>query len=179
MARLRARSAGEGLLPIEVAGATLGQVDPGAITSVMPYDGQAGAVDAALRGALGVGLPGPGGSEAAGEIRAIWTGRGQAMVLGAPVSVPGAALTDQGDGWTVLRLEGVEAEAVLARLCPVDFRVRAFAEGSVARTLLQHMNVIVLRSGAQRFDIMVFRSMTRTAVHDLRVAMESVAAQKS
>jgi len=37
----------------------------------------------------------------------------------------------------------------------------------------------ITRTGANAFDIMVFRSMAVTAVHELGVALRSVAAQDS
>jgi sarcosine oxidase subunit gamma len=39
------------------------------------------------------------------------------------------------------------------------------------------MMASITRIGAQSFQIMVFRSMARTLVHDLKTAMEAVAAR--
>ncbi len=74
-----------------------------------------------------------------------------------------------------MRLAGPGTEAVLARLVPVDLRSSVFAEGQVARTGLNHMMAILLRTGDQSFDIMVFRSMAVSAVHELGQVMEAVA----
>lgn len=40
-----------------------------------------------------------------------------------------------------------------------------------------HMSVSITRTGPAAFRILAFRSMARTAVHELSRAMESVAAQ--
>lgn len=177
MARLLERGPAEGMLPVEAGGVTLSEHAPEAITSVAPLRGRAQDVSDHLMAAVGVDFPKPGHATGSDEVRAVWTGPGQALVMGPPVTVEGAALTDQSDAWVVLRLDGAASEDVLARLVPVDLRRETFRQGRTARTLLGHMTCSVTRVGAQSFEIMVFRSMARTAVHELRRAMEHVAAR--
>jgi len=85
---------------------------------------------------------------------------------------------DQSDSWAVVRLQGAAAQAVLARLTPLDIRSTVFKRGHTARSSLQHMNVSITRVGLQAFEIMAFRSMAKTLVHDICCAMRSVAAQR-
>ena len=110
--------------------------------------------------------------------RIVWTGRGQAFLIGAepPKGLEGAAaLVDQSDGWAGLRLEGPAAADVLARLVPLD--LRAMAVGSCARSLLGHMALVLMRPEAEAFEMLVFRSMARTAVHEIDTAMRQLAAR--
>ncbi len=51
-----------------------------------------------------------------------------------------------------------------------------FEVGHTARTLLQHMACSLTRVAENRFEIMVFRSMAKTAVHEIETAMRTVAA---
>jgi sarcosine oxidase subunit gamma len=179
VARLIAKPPLEGLLPVSVPGATLEEVVLDHATLIAPYRGKERAVSAALK-ELGLGFPAPGKTAQKGEARILWWGRGQALLIGAapPAALDGlAALTAQADGLAALRLEGALAEAALARLVPVDLRARSFPEGATARTMLFHMTSSVTRVGASAFEILVMRSMGRTAAHDLTVAMKSVAAQ--
>ncbi len=174
MADLAARSAGAGRFPIEAGDARATEIVPEGLWSVTPLKGRAEAVGEALP----CGWPGPGRVVEGGGARAIWFGREAAMVTGArPGGLDGlAAVTDQADAWVVVRLSGPAAEDVLARLVPIDLRVRAFPEGSAARTLLGHMSVGILRaSGA--FEILAFRSMAGTLAHELGRAMRAVAAR--
>jgi sarcosine oxidase subunit gamma len=110
----------------------------------------------------------------------LWSGIGQAMLLG-PVADPidGVAMTEQSNSWAMLRLEGEGARDVLARLTPLDLRPSAMAVGHTARSLLGHMNALFHRSGEDAYDILVFRSMTASAVHDLTRAMRGVAARSA
>lgn len=179
MPRLIAKSALSGVEPLAAGGMLLSEADPGPLTLIAPYDGQTAAVAAHL--GLEDGFPPPGriAPLPAGGRLAFW-GRGAFMLIGA--DPPGglaarAAVTDLSDGWACLRLEGRGADAALARLVPIDLRPAAFGEGAAARTLLFHMTCAILRAGPEAFEIFVFRSMARTAWHDLSVAVRSVAAQ--
>lgn len=176
MARLVALSPCAGLLPLTAGSVTLSEVLPEAITSVASLAGREAAVSAALQASVGAEFPAP-NRWTGGATRIVWTGPGQAMVLGPRVTPEGAALTDQSDAWAVMRLDGTGAEAVLARLVPLDVRRAHFPEGHAARTLLHHMTCTLMRVEAAAFEIMVFRSMAATAVHHLETAMRSVAAQ--
>ena len=162
--------------PIAVEGARATELALHGLWSVMPYRGRADAVGRALP----CGWPEPGTVAEGGGARAIWFGREAAMVTGArPEGLGGlAAVTDQSDAWVAVRLDGPAAEAVLARLVPIDLRERAFPEGAAARTLLGHMTVSILRAGGG-FEIRAFRSMAGTLAHELERAMRAVAARAS
>lgn len=181
MVDLVALSACEGLLPLSIGKVTLSEVVPEAMTSVAPFKGQDKATSAALKSAHGMALPAP--NRATGKVgaRAIWLSRGQVMLVG-PVPdarlAKHAALTDQTDAWAVVRLEGAGIEDVLARLVPVDVRISTFKRGHTMRSDLMHMMVSVTRVGERAYQIMVFRSMAETLVHDLKSAMEGVAARR-
>ena len=178
MTLLVARAAAEGLLPITRGTVTLTELQPPAITAIAPFRGREAAVSKALKSVAGVGFPKPNRVEAKGQVSCLWSGRSQAFLIGpAPGPIDGAAVTDQSDGWALLRLEGAAACDVLARLVPLDLRPAAFPAGAAARSLLFHMPLAIFRSGPDSYGLMVFRSMAATAVHELDTAMRSLAAQ--
>lgn len=177
MAELLATPATAGLVPLTHGPLTLADAAPARITSVAPLAGQGAALDAALA-AMGLGWPAPNRQIAGPSGRIVWAGAGQAFLLDAdPAPLAGlAALTDQTDAWATLRLTGPAVADVLARLMPVDLRPAAFGDGAALRTALGHMMAVVMRAG-DGIEIMVFRSMARTAVHELAAAMSAVAAR--
>ena len=59
--------------------------------------------------------------------------------------------TDQSDSWAVLELSGPQSRRVLERICPVDLAPDQFAVNAVTRTVMEHLGVIVLRTGADTF----------------------------
>ena len=166
-------------LPMTSGRCTLsaGAADP--LFSVAPFVGQAKAMAKALK-PLGLTFPAPGTVSAKGLARLAWAGRGMAFLIGAEPPAPladCAAVTDQSDGWSCLTLQGAGAEDVLARLITIDPRLAAFAVGTCAKVMLNHMQSLILRTGADSFDILVFRSMTRTAAQELHHAMDTTAAR--
>ncbi len=179
MVKLASLTPAEDKLPISIGDVTLSEVVPEAITWVAPFKGQQDEVSKTLLSETGCGLPGPNGVTRSDTATVIWVAPGQALVLGAPVTPKGAAVTDQSDGWACLRLSGEPSREVLARLTPVDLRDTAFPVGATARTLLGHMTASITRLEHATWEIMVFRSMTRSAIHDLSRAMKGVAARAS
>ena len=163
-------------LPVTCGGATLSEWLPGRMTCIAPYDGASAKADKALK-PLGFSCPSPNGMHGDAP-RIVWTGRGQAFLIGAepPKGLDAAAaLVDQSDGWAGLRLAGPGAADVLARLVPLD--LRGMAVGTAARSLLGHMALVLMRPDAQAFEMLVFRSMARTAVHEIDTAMRQLAAR--
>ncbi len=177
MAKLLAKSPAHGLLPVIRGTLKLSDFAPVSIISIAPFQGQEAIVSKALKAAVGIEFPAPNRSRTKDEVRLIWSGLGQAFLLGARIDIKGAALTDQSDAWTCLALQGKGAADVLARLTPLDLRDSQFQIGHAARSLLGHMNALFVRSDADRFEIFVFRSMAQTAVHEMIRAMDSVTAQ--
>ncbi len=175
--KLEANSPLAGLLPLKIGKVVAEEMVPGAITSVSPFAGKDAAVSKALKAQIGAALPEVGQTTGDAHKRVVWAGRHQFMVLGAAVEpIKGAAMTDQTGAWACAALEGETARDVLARLVPIDLREGAFPEGAAARTLVGHMPAVLMRTGPEGYGIMVFRSMARTLAHDLKEAMESVAA---
>lgn len=180
MPSLIEKSACDGLLPLVAGAVNLSEAAPVRITSLAAFAGRNHACAAALK-ALGLDWPEPGRAVTKGDAACLWSGRNQALLIAAdPAGLAGiAALTDQSDGWTRMRLEGAGAEAVLARLVPLDLGARAFPTGSVALSGLNHMRMVLHRSGREGFAIMVFRSMAATAIHEIGTAMSALAARAS
>lgn len=178
MAKLTPKSAADGLLPLTVGDVSLTEASTRQIWSIQPYPGS----EAALHGALPNGFPAPNRTSGKEGARLLWSGRAQAFWIAdsAPDAALAAhgALTDQTDAWCVLRLEGVGSADALARLTPLDLRPSQFKRGHTARSLVGHMAAQITKL-PKGFEVMVFRSMAGTAVHELQVAMQSVAARRA
>ncbi|WP_168219870.1 sarcosine oxidase subunit gamma [Pseudotabrizicola formosa] len=161
-----------GLPPLTHAGTTLAEAALPQITAIAPFPGQSAAVGTAL----GLTFPAPNCVTEAGEARLVWAGRDLAFLLGkaAPEGLP-AAVTDQSDGWVALTLSGPQAVQVLARLVPLD--LRDMPRGQAARTALNHLPLVLIAEGEGAFTLLTFRSMARTAWHEIGEAMEKLAAR--
>jgi methylglutamate dehydrogenase subunit D len=74
-----------------------------------------------------------------------------------------ASVSEQSDGYAVLRLAGPEVRGTLARLVPVDTHATAFPTGRVAVTVAAHIGMVLWRldddaEGSPVFEIAVPRS---------------------
>lgn len=170
MARLIALTPGADLLPISEGGIALTEVVVDRLFSVAPFHGKNKATSDALKAQCGAALP------AVNRRRetATWFGHGTWIVAG-DVTLDGlAAVTDQSDAWVVIAVTGAGVEHVLARLVPVDLRRAVFKKNHVAKTMLGHMSVTIIRTGPAAFEIMAMRSMAATLVHELEVAVRGV-----
>lgn len=173
-----AKTALEGRPPLDVAGTVLMELDHGPIASIQPFPAQEKAVAKVLK-PLGFGFPAVNSFIAKDGALMVWSGREQAMLIGVdcPDFGKAAAVTDQAGAWVTLSLSGAMAVEALARYVPMDLRLSAFAVGAAARTPLYHMSMILLREADDGFRVMVFRSMARTAWHEIEVALKSLAAR--
>lgn len=180
MIELHTRTPLDGMAPLGIGQVTLSEVDLGRLTSLAPWRGQGKALSKALKAAHGMTAPAPNRATGREGARAIWFGHGMILLAGPapdPSLAEHAALADQSDAWACARLEGRDAARVLARLTPLDLRPDIFKRGNTARTDLRHMAGSITRLNDEAFLIMVFRSLGRTLGHDLRRAMEGVAAR--
>jgi len=179
---LQARSASDGTgLPF-----TLGHIKIAAhtptIISVAPFKGQGMAVGAALKRATKLTLPAVGGVAFHKDMRALWGGQGQWFILGGNVETlektlkGSAAVSDQSDAWAVFSVIGHDANAVMARLTPLD--IAGLKIGQTARSEFAHMMAgITPVSGG--YEIMILRSFAKTAVQHTISAIQMLVAQKA
>ncbi len=170
MPKLIAKTALQGLAPAIHANTTLTEAVLGQITSIACFPGQRAAVSAAL----GQDFPAPNTHRDG----LCWTGPDQAFLIGRPAPDLGglAATTDQSGGWAALRLTGDVAAEALMRLVPLN--LHRMEPGAAARAPLGHMQMVLL-SEAEGFLILVFRSMARTAWHEIEAALKMMAARKA
>ena len=185
MARLIATDALDGArLPVARGAARLEALDPGPIVWIAapPGDGARKRLSEALSRQTGTALARPGRMRGRAGARCLWFAPGEALFLGGdvaqlrPLESIGAVVADVSDAWAALRLSGAASRDVLARLVPLDLRARAFRQGDCARTLLRQIPVVLFRTGASRFDMLVARSFALSAHDDLCAAMARVSA---
>lgn len=88
---------------------------------------------------------------------------------------PAGYVTDQSDSWAMLRIAGAGVRAALERICMLDLDDAAFPEGRVARTVMEHLAVIILRDGPDSFLLMSPRSSARSFLHAVELSIENAA----
>lgn len=79
--------------------------------------------------------------------------------------------TDQTDVWVVLEISGAGALAALERLCPIDLHDSAFPVGASARTVMEHMGALILRTGEDSYILMSASSSAGSFAHAVELSM--------
>ncbi|MBX2880694.1 MAG: hypothetical protein KTR32_12205 [Granulosicoccus sp.] len=86
-----------------------------------------------------------------------------------------AYYTDQSDSWAIVSIKGALCLPALQRLCPVDISPESFSSSSVARTLMEHLSVIIEQPANNHFRLYSARSSANDFAHALCTALQSVA----
>ena len=174
MLKLISKSPLNGMKPIKVGSLVLSEITSVNMFTIQPFKNKTKTVSKELKKLFHLELPGDGKSLVAKDNTIMWIGMGQYLFLGNKVESISAAITDQSDAWTVVELAGIDSSDVMDRLCPVD--VRSMEVGDVIRSLLGHMATIVRKTDLG-YELMVFRSFSKTLVHEIEGSMKSIAAQ--
>lgn len=166
-------------------GVTLAETQPGSIVQLAAWRGEEGALISAIRDVTGLALPdGAGGGVATETKAAFGFAPGKFLVAdqdeGLAASFAGAVgpgtgtITDLSHGRTAIRVGGPKAEWVLAKFFAVDFSLPAFSLGSGVSTVHHDIFAQIQRTGADQFDVYVFRSFARSFWNSLCHASEEV-----
>lgn len=166
-------------------GVYLSETQPGSIVQVAAWPGQTPALVAAIGKATGLPL----GAEpragaftadkaafgiAPGAFLVVDQAEGLSARLLAEVSMEIGTVTDLSHGRTALRIEGAKAEWVLSKFFALDFSVAAFPVGEARSTSHHDVLAQIQRTGDDRFDLYVFRSLARSFWTALCHASEEV-----
>lgn len=156
-------------------GVALEEVRGLAIVSIAVPQGGSDALAKALPDAYGAALPKAGETSRSndGQIRFLGMASDQIFAIfdhGEPdaVAVISEKLADaayytlQSDNWVALRISGPKSRAALERICPIDLAPSAFPEGRVARTLMEHLGVIIWPDDADSFFLISASSSARS-----------------
>ncbi len=150
--------------------------------------GQDAAAKKAIKAAYGVALPEVGHtiSTKDGAILLVRLSLDQGFVLFAhptPDAEPhvsrllkGAVYTtDQTDVWAALGLSGPRSRTVLERICPIDLHPGAFAEGAAARTSMEHLGTLIIRTNADTFLLLSASSSAKSFLHAVETSIHNTA----
>jgi len=84
--------------------------------------------------------------------------------------------SDQSDGWVMVAIAGQQSRTALARICPLDLHKESFVEGAVGRTVMEHLGVIIYRSGPDEFIILSPRSSALSLLHAIETSALNITA---
>ncbi|MCT8997004.1 sarcosine oxidase subunit gamma family protein [Chelativorans intermedius] len=163
-------------------GVQLAEVTPPAIVEAAAWPGQKEALARAVAGATGLALSALPNAGAVGEqATAFSIGPHRFLVTGGDdltarlteaVPLETGTLTDLSHGRIALRVAGPRAEWVLSKLFAIDFAAAAFPVAEGRATAHHDVLAQIQRTGPDRFDLFVFRSLARAFWESLCAASE-------
>lgn len=174
--------------PAAYEGIQLSAFQPPAIASMATPNGGADALAAALQSAYDIETPSVGRAALSAKDSAMFLrlAQDQMFVLfmppaggkpTAPLSTAlgdTAYLTDQSDSWAALRIEGPRSRAALERICPLDLAPGNFPPGTVARTVMEHLGVIMLCEAVDKYLLLSARSSADNFLHAVETSARNV-----
>lgn len=171
---------------ITYAGIELSAPKDLAIVSIALPLGKEADAEKAIKSAYGANLPQPGKSVRCKDgSRLVRLGPDQAFVLFTNDTPDAESIvskllkgkaytTDQTDVWTALSIEGPQCRAALERICPVDLHETAFAIDDAARTVMEHLGVLIIRTDEDAFLLLSASSSADSFLHAMEVSMHNV-----
>jgi sarcosine oxidase subunit gamma len=164
----------------------LSETRPGSILQLAAWPGQEKKLIAGIRTVTGLALPDGAGAGSTDGVRSVFgfapgkftvvdEAEGLAAAFAGVVVTPAiGTLTDLSHGRTAIRIHGPKAEWVLAKFFAIDFALPAFPIGAGRSTMHHDVFAQIQRTGADQFDIYVFRSFARSFWKALCHASEEV-----
>lgn len=131
---------------------------------------------AAIKSTYGLSMPSPLKSTADAKTRLLMTQPDQLFALtrrGANTPID-AYITDQTDAWVLLELSGPASRTALERICQIDLDPDAFQKNQMARTTMEHMAAIIIRTGTDTFILMSASSSAASFQHAVELSVKHV-----
>jgi len=160
--------------------------DIGKISIAIPIQGQQ-QVEKALAALFGVTMPAVGKSLLSDDqtARIIRLGNDQLLVMlfdkqRDPKSFLTAKLgdtgylTEQTDSWVALEICGARSRQALQRICMTDLHPDVFLINDIARTLMEHLGVLLIRNGEDSYVLMSASSSAKSFLHAIVTSIRNV-----
>ncbi|MGB3315649.1 MAG: sarcosine oxidase subunit gamma [Albidovulum sp.] len=155
-----------------------------AIVSLALPRGGEDAAEKAIKTAYGTALPVPGRYVTAkdGAARLVRSSPDQGLII-FPHPTPDAErvvaaklkgkvyTTDQTDAWVAVEVSGPATRQVLERICPLDLSTGSFGPDMAKRTVMEHLGVLILRTGEDAFLLLSASSSAKSFLHALATSV--------
>ena len=156
------------------------------VSFALPMGGE-GPAKTALKSAYGVAVPEVGQSALSkdGKARLVRASTEQGFVIFThptpdaesvvSKAIKGKAYTtDQTDVWCGLEVSGASFRVALERICPIDIDPDAFAEGAAARTTMEHLGTLIIRTHGDTFLLLSASSSAQSFLHAVETSFHNV-----
>lgn len=162
---------------------TLTETQPGSIVQLAAWPGQEDAMRAVIKTVTGLAVdaaPGSGTVDESSSAITFAPGRwliidqieGVGETFREQVGADLGTVCDLSHGRIAIAVEGEKAERLLSKFYALDFSLAAFPVATAKSTAHHDVFTLIQRTGADRFDLYVYRSFARSFWHLLCASAE-------
>ena len=83
-------------------------------------------------------------------------------------------ITEQSDAWSGIRVSGQDVISCLERICPINLSIDAFGINCFARTAMEHLNTIIIRTKKNEFELFSASSSAQSFLHAVKASAQNI-----
>ena len=83
-------------------------------------------------------------------------------------------ITEQSDAWSGLKVSGKQVIECLERVCPINLSIEAFKLNSFARTVMEHLNTIIIRNKRNEFELFTTSSSEKSFLQAIETSAKNI-----
>jgi sarcosine oxidase subunit gamma len=172
---------------LDLGGVCLRVIIGKAVVSVAVPKGGMAALNSAMKKAYKLDMPKAGHSTTshAGSTRLVFTAPDQFfLIFDEPLvdtianvrkQIGGAGyLSCLSDSYVIVKISGAACREALERICPIDLDDKAFPLDMAARTVMEHLGVMIIRDTSDSFILMSPRSSAGSFLHAIEVSVRNL-----
>ena len=83
-------------------------------------------------------------------------------------------VTEQSDAWSGIKVSGQNIISCLERICPINLSIDAFGINCFARTAMEHLNTIIIRTKKNEFELFSASSSAQSFLHAVKTSAQNI-----
>ena len=83
-------------------------------------------------------------------------------------------ITEQTDAWCGLRVSGANIKECLIRICAIDISIEQFPVNAFAKTIMEHLGTIIIRSQPLEFELFSASSSAQSFLHAVETSARNI-----
>ncbi len=83
-------------------------------------------------------------------------------------------ITEQSDAWVGIKISGESSYSCLERICPLDLSSDAFAVNTAVRTLMEHLNVLIIKTSDASFLLLSASSSAKSFLDAVETSARNI-----
>ncbi|MED5531196.1 MAG: hypothetical protein VYA61_02395 [Pseudomonadota bacterium] len=84
-------------------------------------------------------------------------------------------ITEQSDAWVGIEISGKSSHACLQRICPLDLSTESFGINTAVRTLMEHLNVLIIKTAEDSFLLLSASSSANSFLSAVETSAQNIA----